>query len=163
MRRREFTVPNQTGDLELRERKPEDESFLLEVYASTRLEELEGFGWDHNQKQAFIRMQFLARERCYPRVDDQIILLNGRPVGRIMIDRSETAILLRDIALLTEYRNTGIGARLLQDLIKEATSAKKPIELHVVALSPAVRFYERLGFRQTRDDGAYLEMKWLPS
>lgn len=80
-----------------------------------------------------------------------------------MIDRSETAILLRDIALLTEYRNTGIGARLLQDLIKEATSAKKPIELHVVALSPAVRFYERLGFRQTRDDGAYLEMKWLPS
>ena len=59
-----LTVLNQTVDLELRERKPEDESFLLEVYASTRLEELEGFGWDDNQKQAFIRMQFLARERC---------------------------------------------------------------------------------------------------
>lgn len=156
-------MQNQTVDLELRERKPEDEPFLLEVYASTRLEELEGFGWDDNQKQAFIRMQFLARERCYPRVDDRIIVLNGRPVGRIMVDRSETAILLRDIALLTEYRNTGIGARLLQDLIKEATSAKKPIELHVVASSPAVRFYERLGFRRSGDDGAYLEMKWLPS
>ena len=154
---------NQTVDLELRERKPEDESFLLEVYASTRLEELEGLGWDDNQKQAFIRMQFLARERCYPRVDDRIILMHGRPVGRIMVDRSETAILLRDIALLTEYRNIGIGARLLQDLIKEATSAKKPIELHVVASSPAVRFYERFGFRRSGDDGAYLEMKWLPS
>ena len=156
-------MQNQTVDLVLRERKPEDEPFLLEVYASTRLEELEGLGWDDNQKQAFIRMQFLARERCYPRVDDRIILLDGRPVGRMMVDRSETAILLRDIALLAEYRNAGIGGRLLQDLMDEATSAGKPIELHVVASSPAVRFYERLGFRRSGDDGAYLEMKWVPA
>lgn len=156
-------MQNQTVDLVLRERKPEDESFLLEVYASTRLEELEGFGWDDNQKQAFIRMQFLARERTYPRVDDRIILLNGRSIGRLMVERSEAAILLRDIALLAEYRNAGIGGRLVHDLIKEATSAGKPIELHVVASSPAVRLYERLGFRRSGDEGAYLEMKWVPA
>jgi GNAT superfamily N-acetyltransferase len=155
-------VQNQTVDLVLRERKPEDESFVLEVYASTRLEELEGLGWDDTQKQSFIRMQFLARERCYPRVDDRIILLNDRPIGRMMVDRSEAAILLRDIALLTEYRNGGIGSRLIQDLKEEATSAGKPIELHVVASSPAVRLYERLGFRRSGNEGAYLEMKWVP-
>lgn len=152
---------NEEVILLLREAKPDDESFLLEVYASTRLEELEGLGWDNNQKRAFIKMQFLARERCYPRVVDSIILLNGRPIGRMMVDRSEAAILLRDIALLTEYRNAGIGSRLIQDLMNEATSAGKPIELHVVASSPAVRLYERLGFRKSGDDGAYLEMKWL--
>ena len=153
----------QNEEVDLREATPEDEPFLLEVYASTRLEELEGLGWDDNQKQAFIRMQFLARERCYPRADNRIILLNGRPVGRMMVDRSETAILLRDIALLTEYRNTGIGSRLIKDLMKEATPAGKPIELHVFASSPAVRLYERLGFRQSGDDGTYLEMKWVPA
>jgi GNAT superfamily N-acetyltransferase len=155
-------VESEEHNLLLREAKPEDESFLLEVYASTRLEELEGMGWDDNQKQAFIRMQFLARERCYPRVDNSIILWNGRPVGRLMVDRGEAAILLRDIALLTEYRNAGIGRRLIQDLMKEATTVGKRIELHVVASSPAVRLYERLGFRQSGSDGAYLEMKWVP-
>ena len=143
----------------LREAKPEDEPFLLEVYASTRLEELAGVAWDDNQKQAFVRMQFLARERCYPRADNRIILLDGRPVGRMLVDRDDEEILLRDIALLTEYRNTGIGSRLIQDLMKES----KPIGLHVVATSPAVRLYERLGFRRCGDEtAAYLEMKWSP-
>jgi len=158
-------MKNEKADLVLREATPEDESFLLEVYASTRIEELEGFGWDDNQKQAFIRMQFLARERSYPRVGDRIILLDGRPVGRLMIDRNEAAILLRDIALLTEYRNAGIGSRLIRDLMHEATAAGKSIELHVVASSPAVRLYERLGFRSSsaEPEAAYLEMKWVPA
>lgn len=156
-------MKNEKLNLLLRETKLEDEPFLLEVYASTRFEELEGLGWDDDQKQAFIRMQFHSRERCYPRVDDRIILLDGRPVGRMMVDRSEAAILLRDIALLTEYRNAGIGTRLIQDLMKEASSAGKPIELHVLASSPAVRLYERLGFFRNGGDAAYLEMQWKPA
>ena len=66
----------------MRDATPDDEAFLFEVYASTSIEELEGFGWDDNQKQAFIKMQFLARERSQPRVDNKIILLDGRAVGQ---------------------------------------------------------------------------------
>jgi GNAT superfamily N-acetyltransferase len=156
-------LQNEETNLSLREATPEDEPFLLDVYASTRLEELEGFGWSDEQKHAFIRMQFLARERVYPRVDNRIIVLNGRPVGRMLVDRSDELILLRDIALLTEFRNAGIGSRLIQDLIKEAAVAGKPIQLHVVASSPAVRLYERLGFCRTGEESAYLEMKWVPA
>jgi ribosomal protein S18 acetylase RimI-like enzyme len=157
-------MENEKADLSLREATVEDEPFLLEVYASTRIEELEGLGWDDNQKQVFIKMQFLARERSYPRVDNRIILLNGRPVGRMMVDRDDASILLRDIALLTEYRNAGIGSRLIQDLMKEPTAAGKPIDLHVVSTSPAVRLYERLGFRLSGDEtAAYLQMKWVPA
>ena len=156
-------MQDEKPNLILRAATAEDESFLLEVYASTRLEELDGMGWSDDQKQAFIRMQFLTRERCYPRVDSRIILFNGRPVGRMLVDRSEAAILLGDIALLTEYRNAGIGTRLIQDLMKEASSAGKPIRLHVVASSPAVRLYERLGFSKSgAAEEAYLEMKWTP-
>ena len=155
-------MQNKELDLVLREATPADEPFLLEVYASTRLEELEPFGWDDNQKQAFIKMQFMAREKTYPRADSRIILLNGQPVGRMLVDRGEATILLRDIAILTEYRNVGIGSQLIKDLMKEATVAAKPITLHVVSTSPAVRLYERLGFRRIDNGAAYLEMKWVP-
>ena len=148
-------------DLSLRDVTPDDQPFLFEVYASTRIDELRGTGWPDEQKLAFIRMQFLVRERSQPRVDDRIILVNGKPVGRMMVDRGEAAIVLRDIAVLTEYRNAGIGSRLIQDLLEEAASAGKPVQLHVVATSPAVRLYERLGFCRTGDEAAYLEMKWV--
>ena len=152
-------------EISLRAATPDDEAFLLDVYASTRIDELAGTGWDDNQKLAFIRMQFLVRERTYPQVDSRIILLNGRPVGRLMVDRNDEAILLRDIALLTEYRNSGIGSRLIEELLQEAASAGKPVHLHVLAMSPAVRLYERLGFRSSGDEAgaAYLEMKWVPA
>ena len=152
----------------LRDVTPEDEAFLFELYASTRMEELAGLGWDENQKRSFITMQFLARERSQPRVDDRLIVLDGRAVGRMLVDRGEAAILLRDIAVLPEYRNTGIGTRLLEDLKQEAAAAGKPVALHVLASNPAVRLYERLGFRRvdgadTHYETAYLEMKWVPA
>jgi ribosomal protein S18 acetylase RimI-like enzyme len=159
MRVQEHEEPN----LALREVTPADEPFLFEVYASTRLDELQGTDWSEEQKLAFIRMQFVVRERTQPRVDDRIILLNGQRIGRMMVDRGEAAILLRDIAVLTEYRNAGVGSRLIRDLMTEATTAGKPIHLHVLASSPAVRLYERLGFSRTGEEAAYLEMKWVPA
>lgn len=155
-------MENESVNIHLREAMPADEPFLLEVYASTRDAELEGLGWDDNQKRVFIKMQFLARERSYPRVDNRIILLDGLAVGRILVDRSGTAILLTDIALLKEYRNAGIGSRLIQDLMKEAAACGKPLQLHVLETSPAVRLYERLGFSRSGVDAAYLEMTWIP-
>ena len=155
-------MENESANIILREAAPEDEQFLFEVYASTRQEELEGLGWDDNQKRDFIRMQFVARERSYPRVDDRIIVLNERPIGRMLVDRRDADLLLRDIALLTQYRNRGLGTILIQDLMKEAAGSGKPVRLHVLATSVAVRLYERLGFSRAGEEAAYLEMSWVP-
>ena len=149
-------------NITLREAMPADEPFLLEVYASTRSEELEGLGWDENQKHAFIKMQFLARERIYPKVDSRIILLNGCAIGRMLVDRTEAGIRLIDIALLTEHRNAGIGNRVIKDLIEEAAASNKALNLRVRSGSPAMRLYERLGFCTTGNDAVYSEMIWIP-
>ena len=156
-------MPNVRANISLRQATPDDEPFLLGVYASTRDEELAGLDWDDNQKHAFIKMQFLVRERSYPRGDDRIVLMNGRPIGRMLVNRSDSAILLTDIALLTEYRNAGIGSGLIQDLMKEAADSAKPLHLHVLETSAAVRLYERLGFSRLGTEAAYLEMKWDPA
>jgi GNAT superfamily N-acetyltransferase len=155
-------VETESVNICLREAMPADETFLFEVYASTRNAELEGIGWDENQKLAFIRMQFVARERSFPRVDDRIVLLDGSAIGRLSVDRTDKAIWLRDIALLTKYRYAGIGSRLIKDLMHEATVCGYPLMLHVLCTSPAVRLYERLGFSTTGSEAGYLEMTWLP-
>lgn len=150
-------------NISLRETTPDDEPLLFEIYASTRIDELAGFGWDEKQKHAFIRMQFLARERSYPRTGNRIIVLNDQEIGRIMVARTDDEIWLKDIAILTEYRNSGIGSRLIGDLMSEAAAEGKRVRLHVLEISPAVRLYERLGFRRTGYDAAYLEMTWTPT
>jgi ribosomal protein S18 acetylase RimI-like enzyme len=153
---------NEKPELSLREVTPADGPFLFEVYASTRMEELQMTEWTDEQKLAFIRMQFMVRERSHPVGEDRIILLDGKPIGRMIVDRGEEAILLRDIAVLTEYRNAGVGSRLIQQLMREAAAAGKPVQLHVVASSAAIRLYERLGFCRVAEESAYLEMKWFP-
>jgi ribosomal protein S18 acetylase RimI-like enzyme len=146
----------------LRPATPDDEGFLLQVYAGTRSDELDGLGWDDNQKLAFVSMQFNAQRRCYPEADNKIILLNQRPIGRMLVDRTKDEILLVDIAILPEHRNAGVGTSLISNLLSEAAAAEKQVRLHVFQYSPAVHLYERLGFSTVSSDGAYLEMAWVP-
>jgi ribosomal protein S18 acetylase RimI-like enzyme len=65
-----------------------------------------------------------------------------------------------DIALVPEHRGTGIGTQLLRELQEEARSAGKSLTIHVERFNPAMRLYERLGFRQIEDKGVYLLMEW---
>lgn len=68
--------------ISLRPVLPEDEPFLFRLYASTREEELESFGWGGADKDAFLRLQFKAHQHNYatisPEADQRVILLDGR-------------------------------------------------------------------------------------
>lgn len=148
----------------LRQATPDDDTFQLELYTGTRLDELELIDWNENQKHAFIKMQFNARQLQYsyryPKAEDNIILQGSQPIGRMLVDRNEKQIALVDIALLPEHRNAGIGTLLVQSLLDEAAGTGKSVRLHVVTTNPAVGLYQRLGFSTVDDDGAYLEMNW---
>jgi ribosomal protein S18 acetylase RimI-like enzyme len=154
------------GKLSLRPERPEDESFLFEVYAGTRQEELALTGWDAPTRTAFVQMQFKAMRQGYasqhPRAQFCVILVSGNPVGRMVVDRSEENICLVDMALLVEHRGKGIGTILMRELLAEAARVAKPIRLHVFKQSRPIRWYERLGFCKTGDNGAYDRMEWHP-
>jgi ribosomal protein S18 acetylase RimI-like enzyme len=146
--------------------RADDEGFLFALYADTRQEELDAWGWPPAQREAFLRMQFTARERAYagqyPRADRRILLHGDQPIGRIVVDQGEAAIHLVDIALLAERRNAGIGTALIQSLQAEAAATGKPVRLSVLKSSRAVRLYERLGFAVVGDSGVHLAMEWRP-
>ena len=72
---------------------PDDEAFLLEVYASTRAAEMALVPWSDEQRTAFVRMQFQAQDshyrQRYPDADFKLILVDNNPVGRIFVFRDE--------------------------------------------------------------------------
>jgi ribosomal protein S18 acetylase RimI-like enzyme len=145
-----------------------DKSFLLRVYASSRAEELVQTGWTETEKQSFLEMQFLAQWQDYsnrfPDAEQSIVLHEGNPAGRIWVNRSNEEIRLLDIALLPEFRNSGIGAVLLQRLQDEARALVIPLR-HAVYKDnlSAVRFYQSLGFTIIEDLATYYIMEWISS
>lgn len=153
------------GKLSLRPVTPEDDEFLLSVYASTRLEELSQVEWAEGQKETFLRWQYDLQRREYearfPDASYDVILIDDQPAGRIWKGEDEKQIRLLDIALLSEFQKRGAGTLLLRQLIEHAIEAQKPLRHMVFVLNnDAHRFYERLGFVVIDDLGAYKHMEY---
>ena len=150
----------------LRAATPGDTEFLAAVYAATRMEELAATDWSDGQKAEFCRMQFTAQDthyrQHYPTADFSAIEVSGTLVGRLYVDRWTREIRIMDIAILPEHRGKGIGTHLLVGLQSEAARTARCLTIHVERFNPALRLYERLGFRMTEDKGVYFLMEWAP-
>jgi len=151
----------------LRPVAPGDEPFLRALYGSTREGELAPLGWTALQVDAFLDMQFRARQLQYrsqfPGAGDCVVLVGGDPAGRLYVDRGEALIRIVDIAMAPDYRGQGAGTALLGGLIEEASAAGKVVELHVEPSNPAQRLYRRLGFVEAGAASPYLRMQWRPA
>ena len=143
-----------------------DYDFMRRLYHSTREEEMRHFPLDDSQKRAFLDQQFAAQfqhyAQHYPTCERNIIEKNGEPAGRLWIDEWRDQIRLVDIALMPEHRGTGIGTKLVRDVLARGAAADKPVTIHVEAFNPALRLYERLGFVKVDTNGLYYLMRWTP-
>ncbi|HEY2084307.1 MAG TPA: GNAT family N-acetyltransferase, partial [Verrucomicrobiae bacterium] len=147
----------------VRPETPQDEVFLFELYASTRQEELDAWGWPPEMRSAFLAMQFKASQgyhSAFPDAEFQIVLLNGANAGRLVLHRTREELLLVDIALLPRYRNAGIGSALLRKIFGEAAATSRPLRLKVLKGNRAERFYQRLGFKKTGETELHIDMEW---
>ena len=151
----------------LRPEQPGDEAFLYEIFASTRAEELALTGWDTATRAAFLDLQFRAMRRGYaemfPHAAFSIVLADGQPAGRLVVDRSSGEMRVVDIALLPAFCGQGIGAELMGRLLVEAAASRLPVRLRALHDSRALRFYRRLGFASVGDPGIYQELEWRPA
>ncbi len=144
----------------------EDRPFLLGLYASTRADELAVVDWTEEEKEQFLGFQFGAQHDYYqeqfPEARFDLVLVDGTAAGRLYVDRREDEIRLIDIALLPDFRCRGIGGRLMGRVLDEAREAGLPVQIHVEQNNPAMRLYDRLGFRQVEEQGVYYLMRWEP-
>jgi len=157
---------NNPSSVTLRPVAAADEPLLLEIYASTRAEEMAMVPWTAEQQEAFVKMQFTAQQEHYkkiePAANHDIIMLNGRPVGRLYVARTKDRIEIMDITVLPQNRNAGIGSILVKALMGEAEIGR-PLRIYVENFNPSLRLFERLGFKAVAEEGFHLRMEWVPN
>jgi RimJ/RimL family protein N-acetyltransferase len=152
------------ANITLRPVGPDDHDFLVEVYGSTRSEEMALVPWTNEQRDAFIRSQFASQQdhyvKKYPAASHDIIVANGRPVGRLYVARLDQEIRIVDITLLPDERNAGIGSYLIRQLLDEANRSGKVTRIYVEEFNPSLRLFERLGFSPSEQHGIHLLLQW---
>jgi GNAT superfamily N-acetyltransferase len=146
---------------------PADEEFLIALYYTTR-DDIRQSPLDEEQKQLLSSMQYFAQkehyEAYYPDTDHDLILLDGKIIGRLWTARYETELLGIDLAILPEYRNLGIGTMLLHNLFDEAEQTERVFNFHVLKTNAAaIRLYERMNCKFIESNApTHFKMRWLP-
>jgi ribosomal protein S18 acetylase RimI-like enzyme len=116
--------------------------------------------WSAEEEQAFVRQQFEAQDehyrQHYPGAAFDVILVDGRPAGRLYVARWPAEIRIMDISLLPEFRGGGVGSELVTRLQAEGRAAAKKVTIHVERFNRALSLYTRLGFSPVEERGVYL-------
>ena len=162
-----MSAPDSANSVSLRPVTAGDEDFLLEVYKSSRGDDLRKLGWAEDRISEFLGMQYEAQRRFYEseykRAADEIVLLAGKPAGRMIVERRDYEIRCVDLALLPEHRGAGVGAFLIAKLQDEARQVNKPLRFQVIRFSRGLSLFERLGFVCTSETGTHFQMEWTPN
>ena len=153
-----------TSTLATRAVRPDDAPFLLELYASTRAEELALVPWSAEQREAFVSAQFAAQQdhyrKQYPQATHEIILANDQPIGQLYVARLNDEIRIIDFTVNPAQRNAGVGTLHLKRLINEAEETRKAVRIYVEDFNPSLRLFERMGFKQVAQEGMHLLLEW---
>jgi GNAT superfamily N-acetyltransferase len=152
------------GIVELRFAVPADEPFLRELDGAIVAERLGAGGLDPETLTTLQELQFVARRRDravrYPAADEQLISLDGRPVGAVVVDRSRERVLLIDLSVFPTARGRGIATTIMVALA--ATADRSGVPLRATTQSTNVRareLYARAGFRELDDDGLNVSLE----
>lgn len=82
--------------------------------------------------------------------------IGGRPIGMMKVLRSADEWNIDQIQLDPEFQSRGMGSEILRSLQSSARAAGVRLTLKVLAVNPACRLYERLGFRVvSEEEGIY--------
>ena len=151
--------------LAVRPAEPVDEIFLYDLYSAVRGPEFALVPITPAQREELIRMQFRAQMAAYtysyPNSCYHVVLLDGKPVGRLWVAPADNELHLVDIAVHPSLQRKGIGTVLIRRLQQEAAKARLPIRCCVFRFNPgSLLFHQRLGFTIMREDEMHYYMEW---
>lgn len=137
-----------------------DDSFLYELYASTRAAEMAMVPWPEEQKTGFVRMQYEAQKAGYtathPGAVHSIICAGDDRVGRLYLDDMADRLHILDVTIAPQFRNRGLGTQVLRAILEQAQVGNKKVAIYVESFNPSLRLFQRLGFGTAKEDGFQL-------
>lgn len=131
-----------------------DYAFALELYLTVTGKLLMQHGLEDRER---IIERFTSR---FHPADSCIIWLDDQKIGWMQVAGTATGFHLQQIHILEDYRNRGIGTRLIKSLQERARAAGRSVTLNVLHGNPAIALYRRLGFRQFGEDAEKVHMRW---
>ncbi|MGB5156152.1 GNAT family N-acetyltransferase [Desulfobacterium sp. N47] len=135
--------------LKFRPAIPDDEPFLRELRAHLDAERLFIHYWntqDEELKRNILDLQYRAHEKHFQHVKnnwetkDNVIELDGKPIGRFIVSGDRDEIRLADILIDSNYRCYGIGQAVLDMTKAECMQSKRPLRLHADKFSRRYSF-----------------------
>jgi ribosomal protein S18 acetylase RimI-like enzyme len=160
----DLEITNET--LALRQVNELDGELLFQIFSSTREKEMQMVSfWTDEQKNMFLRQQFMAQHNYYQHTFTQsnfwIIEQHKIPIGRLYFDTEQSDYFkIIDISILAKHRGKGIGEGILRDILSVASAKNKVVRIHVENHNPAKRLYEKIGFKTIEIGDIYSEMEW---
>ncbi|WP_257164793.1 GNAT family N-acetyltransferase [Bradyrhizobium sp. SRS-191] len=145
-------IVSRDARLRLRLADAADEPFLRDLFKSVKGAQLATGGLPPAMLDVVLAQQYRAQVAGYaaqcPAADSLIILRDGAPVGRLLLDRATSRWHVVDLALLPGARNGGVGREIMQAVTAAAREQGADMLSLAVATAneDAMRFYARLGF-----------------
>ncbi|WP_281557979.1 GNAT family N-acetyltransferase [Thalassomonas sp. RHCl1] len=75
-----------------------------------------------------------------------LILINNKAAGLLKYYRDKSCWVIVQVQLAPEHQGKGLGAKILNNLLAQATREGKAVTLSVLKGNPAIHLYRRLGF-----------------
>jgi ribosomal protein S18 acetylase RimI-like enzyme len=101
------------------------------------------------------------RQRWEP-AQVRIIQHDAQDIGWLQSMAEDDTLFLAQLFVDAAFQRRGIGTEVMRQLIGEAAHARRAMTLGVVKTNPALRLYQRLGFRITHDDDRKFYMRREP-
>jgi ribosomal protein S18 acetylase RimI-like enzyme len=145
---------------DLRPATPDDEPFLRRLFLVTQAEALP-------LPEPLLQMQYDSRRLTYemqfPRATDGIIWRGALPIGRLLSDWFDGAIVrLIDMAVLPDLRRGAAALHLMRAATTVADRLGRTLDLSVRPGAPVMSLYRRLGFEPIAQDEAPIPMRRPP-
>lgn len=143
-----------------------DKSFLVELYASTRTQEMAAVPWSDEQKQAFLQMQFEAQNlyyrELYPNASYNIIKFKDESIGRFYVADLADEFRIIDLAFLPQFFDKGVFIKLVEDVLQKGQALNKPVQIYLESFDPLAKIFADLGFQKVGEHGIYFLWRRAP-
>jgi GNAT superfamily N-acetyltransferase len=136
----------------LRPAQAQDFDYCASLYFAGMEEVIRKLSLDMDAQVASFRQRWVSTEV-------RIITLDGVPIGWLQSMPREGALFLAQLFVDAAHQRQGIGTEILNRIGDEAARAGQAVTLGVVKTNPALRLYERLGFRITHEDDRKFYMR----
>lgn len=142
----------------LRPATADDFAFLYDLHVAAMKDYVaRTWGWEDGAQKARFRATFDARL-----VAGQIVVVDGRDVGLLEVERRADQIFIANIAITPAVQGRGLGAAIIRDILAAAARDGLPVRLQVLRVNPARRLYERLGFVATGETATHYLLAAAP-